>query len=72
MTELFIHIYILKDPINNEIRYVGKSDNPKERLIEHIRKSKYTKTYKNNWIQNLLRDEKKPILEIIETIKINE
>jgi len=31
-------IYILKDPITNEIRYVGKADNPKVRLNEHIRK----------------------------------
>ena len=72
MTESVTHIYILKDPFNNEVRYVGKSDNPKERFIEHIKKSKYTKTYKNNWIQNLLKNEKKPILEIIDIININE
>jgi len=72
MIELVTHIYILKDPINNEVRYVGKSDNPKERFVDHIRKSKYTKTYKNNWIQNLLKQEKKPILEIIDTVQVNE
>jgi len=37
-------IYTLRDPITDEIKYVGKSDDPKSRLVEHINKSKYTKT----------------------------
>jgi len=70
--ELVTHIYVLKDPNSGEIRYVGKSDKPKERLVEHIRKSKYKKTYKNNWIQNLIKEDKKPILEIIDTVPMCE
>jgi len=33
---------------NNEVKYVGKSDNPNQRFKEHIKKSKYKKTYKDN------------------------
>lgn len=33
-------IYSLKDPRTNEIKYVGKSNNPKNRLNRHIRESK--------------------------------
>jgi group I intron endonuclease len=61
-------IYILKDPITNEVRYVGKSDNPKKRLSEHINKSKHTSTYKNNWLKNLKKNNLKPILEIIDVV----
>lgn len=55
-------IYTLKDPITDEIRYVGKSDDPKNRLVEHLKKSKYNKTHKNNWIISLLDKDLKPIL----------
>lgn len=64
-------IYILKDPISNEIKYVGKSDNPSKRFSEHIRKSKYKKTYKNNWINGLKSKGQLPILEIIDTVDNN-
>lgn len=64
-------IYTLKDPITNEIRYIGKSDKPESRLIEHIKKSKYTKTYKNNWIISLLKKDLKPILEILDIVDSN-
>lgn len=30
------YIYILKDPVSNEIRYVGKSNNPNNRLKRHL------------------------------------
>ena len=29
---------------NDEVRYVGKSDNPNQRFKDHLRKSKYKKT----------------------------
>jgi hypothetical protein len=66
------NIYCLIDPISNLIRYIGKADDVKIRLNEHIRKSKYTKTHKNNWIQSLLNKNLKPKLEIIDTIPIEE
>ena len=68
MSDNKTYIYTLIDPITKEIRYVGKSDNPKERLIEHIRKNKYIKTYKNIWIQSLTKKDLKPILEVVDTV----
>ena len=68
----FTSIYSLSDPISGEIRYVGKSDNPNLRLIEHIKKSKYTITHKNNWIKSLLKKNLKPVIEILDTVPISE
>lgn len=62
------YIYILKDPNTDEIRYVGKTNNIKNRLKDHIRKSKLSKTHKNNWIQSLLIKNQEPVIEIIEEI----
>lgn len=68
----FTFIYALSDPITNEIRYVGKSDDLKKRFVEHIRKCKYTNTHKNNWIKSLLNKNLRPNIEILETVSIDE
>lgn len=68
----FTYIYTLTDPITNEIRYVGKSNNPTVRLNEHVRKSKYTHTHKNNWITSLLKLGQKPIIDVVDIVSINE
>ena len=39
-------IYTLSDPITNEIRYVGKTKNPSDRLKGHIKESYKKNTYK--------------------------
>jgi hypothetical protein len=44
-------IYALQDPNTNEIRYVGKSNEPSRRLSEHLLEN--TNTYKVNWIKSL-------------------
>ena len=64
-------IYTLTDPRTNQIRYVGKSNNPQKRYYEHCNKLK-RKTYKNNWINELKKCNHKPILEIIDEVPINE
>ena len=66
------YIYILIDPRNNDIRYVGKSDNPLVRLNEHIRKSENKITYKNNWIRSLIKNGVKPKLNIIDEVPLEE
>ncbi|MFA5177753.1 MAG: GIY-YIG nuclease family protein [Candidatus Omnitrophota bacterium] len=56
-------IYSLEYPIGN-IRYIGKSDNPKERLKKHIKEAKYrNKNHKDKWINSLSEP---PILNVIE------
>jgi group I intron endonuclease len=66
------YIYCLKDSIDNKIKYIGKSDNPNDRLKNHIKKHKYTKSFKNNWIKKLIEKNFKPILEIIEVVPFSE
>src|SRR5690348_14115498 len=60
-------IYILKDPITLEIRYVGKSKTPFKRFKEHLyRARKGNKTYVYTWIRKILKLGNTPILEILE------
>ena len=66
------YIYCLKDPIDYNIKYIGKSDDPTKRYVEHIRKHKYTVTKKNNWIKKLISIDKKPILEILDIVPFSE
>ena len=61
------NIYILKDPITNDIRYVGKSDNPDKRYLSHINENR-NNTYKENWIRQLKEKGLLPILEIIDIV----
>jgi hypothetical protein len=56
---------------NNEVKYVGKSDNPNQRFKEHIKKSKYKKTYKDNWINSLIESSQKPELLILDKVPFN-
>lgn len=57
-------IYALKDPISNEIRYVGKTVGPLDkRLREHLHVAKRGRTHRDNWIKSLLT---KPIIVLLE------
>jgi len=60
-----IYIYKLIDPVTKDVRYVGKSTNPKIRLKNHIsrRKNKYHSAV---WINGLFLKGLRPTLEIIE------
>ena len=63
-------IYALKDPITNQIRYIGQTIvNPQNRYNQHIYQwkrcgSKINKV--NSWIKSLHSFDLKPILEILE------
>lgn len=62
------YIYALINPLEpNIIRYVGKSDKPRERIKTHIYECKKPKqnTYKNNWIKSLLAKNIKPEMVIL-------
>lgn len=63
-------IYILKDPITKEIRYLGITKNPLNvRLNGHIHDCKHKKpTHKINWIKSLLKLELRPIIELLEEV----
>jgi len=46
----FTFIYGLKE-IGGEIRYVGKTNNPKKRFNDHMKNYKKSKSHKNSWIK---------------------
>lgn len=59
-------IYGLKDPITEQIRYIGytKRDNLDVRLKEHLTID--CKFHKGHWILNLRKNDLTPIIELIE------
>jgi hypothetical protein len=65
-TEKPAYIYALVDPFTREIRYIGKSIRPKERLTNEC--NERVDTHRSHWIQSLLSKGKRPeqiILEIV-------
>lgn len=56
------YIYTLDCPITNQIRYIGKSNNPEKRLKHHI--AYKGKCHKTSWIKSLKG--LKPILSILD------
>lgn len=46
-----VYIYGLTDPITEEIRYIGKSIRPTERLSNHCNEK--SNCHRSNWIQSL-------------------
>src|SRR5665213_2971556 len=63
------YIYVLIDPVSNEIRYVGKTTNPRGRLRQHINHAKRgERTHRDNWINVLLRNGSEPVFETIDVV----
>jgi len=65
------YIYILIDPFDNNIRYVGQSSNIERRLKDHINtstnKNSYSyRTHKSCWIRRVIRNGQIPIVKIVE------
>lgn len=65
-------IYVLKCPLSNEIRYVGQTRmSLSKRLSGHIydatKRKKKKLNHKDNWVLKLLKIEKTPIIESLET-----
>lgn len=66
-----IYIYALSDPITNEIRYIGKSNNPELRLKNHLYKCHIYNRHSSKWLLKLKLRNLKPILTILEECDIN-
>jgi hypothetical protein len=65
-------IYALIDPRDGLIKYIGKSNNPTKRYYHHLAETKQDfKTKKCNWLRKLLKENKKPTLEILEECNVN-
>lgn len=67
-----IYIYTLKNPITNEIRYVGKTNDLKHRYQQHLFIGKKITTHCKSWIKSLIDNNLKPILEVIDICLIEE
>ena len=65
------YIYILQDPTTEEVRYVGKSVNPKRRYNSHLWDKPKVKYYSYYWIQSLLKKGLKPIMTVIDETETN-
>jgi len=68
------YIYILIDPTNNHIRYVGQSVKPKKRFYDHLSCSKNNNInydHVHSWIKKLLSQDLRPIFKIIDDADID-
>ena len=67
-------IYSLSDPDTNEVRYIGKANNLKYRLWAHIHEAKHDlrNQHKCNWIKTLLDKDKKPVIDVIEEVSMDD
>lgn len=63
-------IYALKE-INGEIRYVGKSDDPKRRFRQHKSNARKEKSHKVSWIQHCINNNIEIELIILEEVLYN-
>lgn len=68
------YIYSLSDPITDEIKYIGQTDNIQRRFNKHInnstnKNSDEYNTYKSRWIRKLLESNLEPIMGIIEEVE---
>lgn len=66
-----VYIYTLEHPITQEVRYVGKTKNPKMRFQNHLNKSHNKHSHKTNWIESLKKEGLKPVMKIIEEVDEN-
>lgn len=49
-----MYIYVLREEGDSEVRYVGKTKNPRQRLISHL--SPVSTSPKDKWVSSLIYD----------------
>lgn len=67
-------VYVLVDPRDNLIKYVGKSVSGVDRAFEHVKPSSLKndkKTKKANWLFSLLNNNLKPIVFVVDYFNLN-
>lgn len=69
-----IYIYGLIDPRNDNVRYIGKTNNLNSRYRHEIctAKREPNKCYRNSWIKNLLDNNFKPMQFLIDVVPLKE
>jgi DNA endonuclease I-like protein/GIY-YIG catalytic domain-containing protein len=69
------YIYVLIDPRNGEVRYIGQTRQlPTRRLSEHIwaANRKDSTTHKDNWIRSLLSNKCKPEIKTLKKVPVDQ
>lgn len=62
-------IYGLIDPRTDQLRYVGKANDPTVRRYQHVCASQLNpRTHKNHWVKSLIKDGLKPEMTILEEV----
>lgn len=63
-----VYIYAIVDPRTDEVRYVGKTTAPPRRFRDHIclARSGLAEYYSSRWMREILSDNKRPILKILQ------
>lgn len=69
LTGKAIFIYALIDPETKDIRYVGKSIRPRERLTNHL--NERSQCYRTHWLQSLRRRNLRPILRLLDILPLS-
>lgn len=60
-------VYVLKDPRNYKIKYVGSTINPKQRLQSHCWLGQYENGRRAKWVRALRERGMKPIMKIVKS-----
>lgn len=70
MVETLVYFYVLKDPRDSKIRYVGRTVDPVQRLRHHIYEAKKkNKNRRERWVVSLLRRNLEPVLQVVYQLK---
>lgn len=65
-TDNVVYIYSLGEPGTHEVRYIGKTVDLQARLYVHLCDT--SNTHKAHWIQSLRAQDKKPVMQVLETL----
>lgn len=66
------YIYALIDPISGDVRYIGKTVSPRNRLSGHISESKKSNHYRSKWINKLRLYGLLPIFKILKVCPLTD
>lgn len=61
-----MEIYALRDPHTGEVRYIGKANCSRRRLVSHARDSQHRNTPVYVWWRALRAQGKSPVLEVLD------
>lgn len=62
------YIYALRDPRDDQFRYIGKADDPSRRLVYHLEQMVGANTHKNGWLRQLKALGLEPSVVVLEKV----